>query len=359
MGKLLEIKTEHVATMKSLFELLKDVFDDLNMECIRDDEMNKKDEELKLVDTTDDFAITKVCDTGIEHDNSKKKKKSKSKVVHDRTSEEDDESKIDESKKDDTLDDDKDKKSGGIKIIAMDKTQTLLVNVKLNAKKFDIFKMKKKVFDIGINLNHLYKLLRSLQKDDSLTLCVNEEDVDWLLLKKKNDLKRYEKTERVKLMDINKTKYDIPPTAFDVVITIETSEFHSICKELSQIEQVVEIKCTKKCLTFSGKGDSLESSQSYYPDENGIKIKFSKQCKQDIIQGIFELKYLVMFTNKSQNLCPRMRIFMKNNYPLCVKFTVATLGNLLFCVSPYNEDRISKDFEDDEEYYEEDKTEYV
>jgi hypothetical protein len=101
------------------------------MECIRDDEMNKKDEELKLLDTTSDVAITKVCDTGVEHDNSKKKKKSKSKGIHDRTSDEDDDAKIDESKKDDTLDDDKDKKSGGIKIIAMDKTQTLLVNVKL------------------------------------------------------------------------------------------------------------------------------------------------------------------------------------------------------------------------------------
>ena len=50
---------------------------------------------------------------------------------------------------------------------------------------------------------------------------------------------------------------------------------------------------------------------------------------------------------------------MKNDYPLCVKFTVATLGKLLFCVSPYDEDRIVKDFDEDEEYYNENKVEYL
>jgi proliferating cell nuclear antigen len=241
----------------------------------------------------------------------------------------------------------------------MDKTQTLLVNVKLNAKKFDVFKVKKKVFDIGISLTQLYKSLKSLQKDDSLTISVNEDDKDWLMLKIKNEKKRYETSDKIKLMDINKSKYDIPSTAFDVVVTIDTEEFHTICKEMSHIQQVIEIKCTRKSLTFTSTGDSSERSKSYYPDENGIKINFSKDTKTDVVQGIFELKFLVMFTNKSQNLCPRIQLFMKNNYPLCVKFTVATLGKLLFCVSPYDEDRIAKEFDEDEEHYNEGNVDYL
>ena len=340
MGKLIEIKTEHIGAIRSLFELLKDVFDDVNIECIRDDDMNKKLDDNKADDKQIEETQTETAVT---------KKKKKKEEAEDNEEEKD-------NKKDD---DDKDKKSGGIKIVAMDKTQTLLVNVKLIAKKFDIFRVKKKVFDIGINLNQLYKSLKSLQKDDSLTISVNEDDKDWLMLKIKNEKKRYETFDKIKLMDINKSKYEIPPTAFDVVVTIDTEEFHTICKEMSHIQTVIEIKCTKKSLTFTSTGDSSERSKSYYPDENGIKINFSKDSKTDVVQGIFELKFLVMFTNKSQNLCPRIQLFMKNDYPLCVKFTVATLGKLLFCVSPYDEDRIAKDFDEDEEYYNENKVEYL
>jgi hypothetical protein len=31
----------------------------------------------------------------------------------------------------------------------------------------------------------------------------------------------------------------------------------------------------------------------------------------------------------------------------------------LFCVSPYDEDRIAKDFDEDEEYYNENKIKYI
>ena len=84
------------------------------------------------------------------------------------------------------------------------------------------------------------------------------------------------------------------------------------------------------------------------------KTGFTSERKLSCNEEIFELKFLVMFTNKSQNLCPRIQLFMKNDYPLCVKFTVATLGKLLFCVSPYDEDRIAKDFDEDDEYDEDD-----
>lgn len=335
MGKIIEIKTEHIGAIRSLFELLKDVFDDVNIECIRDDEMNMKSVK------NDEIVAT---------DNNTSSKKKKKKTADDNHSD----SQIVENEK---ISDSK--KAGGIKIVAMDKTQTLLVNVKLNAKKFDIFRTKKKVCDIGINLGQLYKSLKSLQKEDSLTISINEEDKNWLMLKIKNEKKRYETFDKIKLMDINKSKYEIPPTSFDVVVTIDTEEFHTICKEMNHIQQVIEIKCTRKCLTFTSTGDSSERSKSYYPDENGIKIQFANNTKTDVVQGIFELKFLVLFTNKSQNLCPKIQLFMKNEYPLCVKFTVATLGNLLFCVSPYDEDRIAKDFDDDEDYYNDNKIEYV
>jgi hypothetical protein len=120
---------------------------------------------------------------------------------------------------------------------------------------------------------------------------------------------------------------------------------------MSHIQQVIEISCTKKCLKFTSTGDSSERSKSYYPDENGIKINFNKDCKAEVVQGIFKLKFLVMFTNRSQNLCSKIQLYLKNDYPLCVRYTVATLGKLFFCISPYDEDKIAKDFAEEDDYY--------
>ncbi len=379
---ILEFKTEHTSTFKALFDLLKDIFDDLNMECTRDDEMNKKlDDDIpnNNNDTTDnDMSSAMKTQT-----KKNKKKKTQQNESDDDTSNKDtdkntnkdtnkntnkdmnkdtnkDMNKDTDKNTDNKTNDDDKKKAGGIKIVALDKTQTLLVNVKLDAKKFDVFKMSKRVFDIGININQLfYKSLKFLQKEDSLTMSVNSKDKDYLTLKIHNNEKCYDTHDKIKLMDINKAHYDIPPCKFDAVITIDTSEFHNICKEMAQTEKVMEIRCTKKSLTFTGKGDSSGKSKTYLPADDGVKIKFDKDCKQDIVQGIYELNHLTTFTNKSQALCQRMQIFMKNNYPLVIRFTVATLGKILFCISPYDEERIGKEFDDDDEYYNQEKVEYI
>jgi proliferating cell nuclear antigen len=51
------------------------------------------------------------------------------------------------------------------------------------------------------------------------------------------------------------------------------------------------------------------------------------------VQGVFSLKYLVLFT-KCTNLSSSVEIYLKNDYPLIVKFLVASLGELKLCLSP-------------------------
>ena len=128
---------------------------------------------------------------------------------------------------------------------------------------------------------------------------------------------------------------------------------------MSQIANYMEIKCTKKAITFTCKGDCAERSTSYYNDDSsnnndegedprGVVIRFSKKSKNEIVQGIFKLEYLVMFT-KCASLCNEIEIYMRNNYPLCIKYTVATLGRIHYCLSPYNAKNIDRNFDDNED----------
>ena len=55
--------------------------------------------------------------------------------------------------------------------------------------------------------------------------------------------------------------------------------------------------------------------------------------KNEIVQGNFELKYLTIFT-KCTNLCNEVKLFLKNDYALVVRYQVAALGEIKLVLSP-------------------------
>jgi proliferating cell nuclear antigen len=342
MGKIIEIQTEHVLSIKLLFEVLKEILNDVTIEVIRDDVMNKLSESTNYDNEQIFNEELNDLDDDIEEENKKSKKKKKDKKKD----------KIDnqfhQRKEDD------DSKCGGLKIMTVDPSKTLLIQMKLDSKQFSVFKCKPANYDICISLVQLYKLLKSLDKDDTLAICIDDDDEQHVVLKVDNQEKKCETTYRLKLMDLDKKVYKIPPIAFDAVITLDATEFHKICREMHNIAEFVEIKVTPNSITYSCKGDTSDRSTTYYPGENGIKIKFSNN-KNSIIQGIFELKYLVLFT-KCANLCSDIQIFIKNSYPLCIKYTVATLGKILLCLAPVDETHTKGSFSDDDDVYDDDDT---
>ena len=53
----------------------------------------------------------------------------------------------------------------------------------------------------------------------------------------------------------------------------------------------------------------------------------------EIVQGLFSLKHLLLFT-KCTNLSNSIEIFIKNDYPMIIRYGVANLGEIKRCLSP-------------------------
>ena len=299
MSKLIDIVLDQTTPFKTLFEGLKEILAEVNIEIIRPDKESKNGDD---------------SDKGTK------------------------------------------KETGGIKIFEIDTRKTLLLNVKLDASQFSKFECKKEVTLLGINLGNFYKLIKSLLKDDTLNIIVNDDDKHNLILKVTNLEAGKEVFNKLKLIEINKVEMEIPSVLFDVVIVFKTSEFHSICKDMDSMYDYIEFKCTKKSMTFSCKGDSTEKSCVYYANENGLKITLAENSPE-IVQGIFELERLIIFS-KYQTISTDIQIFMKNNYPVCIKYTIATLGNMFFCLNPINPQNITNYSDEDDDYEEDDKIKY-
>ena len=68
----------------------------------------------------------------------------------------------------------------GIKIVNMDKSHTILAHMFLEAVNFEYFECKKEKIIIGVNMFHLFKLINSIDNDDTLTIYIENADyVDW------------------------------------------------------------------------------------------------------------------------------------------------------------------------------------
>ena len=64
----------------------------------------------------------------------------------------------------------------GIKIINMDKTHTILVHLFLKAENFEFFECKEEKIIVGVNILHLFKLITTIDNDDTLTIYIENDD---------------------------------------------------------------------------------------------------------------------------------------------------------------------------------------
>ena len=85
-------------------------------------------------------------------------------------------------------------------------------------------------------------------------------------------------------------------------------------------------------LIFSCEGN-FASSRIFRSESDGYMEFIQKQEEDQIIQGEFSLKNLSYFI-KCTNLCNSIEMYLENNIPLIVRYSVASLGEIKLCLAP-------------------------
>lgn len=226
----------------------------------------------------------------------------------------------------------------GIKIINMDKTHTILVHLQLKADNFEVYKCNYDKIIIGVNMFHLFKLINSIDNDDTLTIYIENEDyvdgiVSELGLKFENGDIKQSKIQKLRLIEPDKEELQIPDIEFSSIINMPSSDFQKIVRDLASISEKLEIKSVGDELIFKCAGQYAKA-EIRRTETNGGSMQFiNKLSTYDIVQGEFSLKNLVYFI-KCTNLCNQIEIYLENNRPLIVKYNVASLGHIKLCLAP-------------------------
>ena len=225
----------------------------------------------------------------------------------------------------------------GIRIINMDKSHTILAHLFLDASKFEEYYCKYDKIIIGVNMFHLFKLINSIDNDDTLTIYIDENEysdgiVDNLGLKFENGDVRQVKEQKLKLIEPDEEELELPDVKFSSIITLPSSDFQKIIRDLSNISERLEIKSVGDELIFECKG-AWASAKITRSECNGNMEFFQKPDSSAVIQGEFSLKNLSYFI-KCTNLCSSIEVYLENDLPLVVKYAVASLGSIKLCLAP-------------------------
>lgn len=233
----------------------------------------------------------------------------------------------------------------GLRVIAMNKACAVLVHLRLDASRFENFRCSRPL-NLGINIINLHKLIKTVGNSDTLTLYV-EEGESHLGIKIESSEKNSRTVYNLNLLDMENTKITVSPMQFEDVIVLGSAEFQKLCRDMHNIADVVEIKVVNDEVAFSCRGDfstqetvlgngclqKVAPEDRDDPEDGAEAAPIDPDGDSKITQGMFNLDYLVMFT-RCTNLSSTVQLYLKNDFPLFVRYTVGNLGEIKLVCAP-------------------------
>lgn len=233
----------------------------------------------------------------------------------------------------------------GMSILTLDGSRVALVYLSLPAKNFEKYKCSNKL-EIGVNMLSLWKMAKQAVGRDTITMYVTSAHSELLYLVIKNkDAAGDDNINELKLRDIDSEEMSIPDVSFDSVITMPSAYFQKIMRAMADIGDDVSISYYDKKLVMSCSGDSAKQTVTV---RDGNQDGNTTMQAEDSVRftAQFPLKFLVLFS-KSQGLSDVMEMMVKSEFPLVLKYSVASLGEIKFCLAQKHEE--DSDMEDPEE----------
>lgn len=235
----------------------------------------------------------------------------------------------------------------GMKIMATDPLRQVLVHMFLDGSRFEHYYCPGKVF-AGVNMIQFAKLVKSVTNNNTLTFSMDANDMNHLYIKIENFEKNQRTNFKMRLLDLPQDKLSARPLLFNSLVTMPSADFQKIVRDMAQLGvEHVELKDVQNQLIFSCAGDFGSQETILCERETNQHVK---KDPTEILQGVFSLKLLSTFTNCT-NLSNTVEIMLKNDYPLILRYGVASLGEIKLCLTPV----VQKDVDEEDDAHPEDE----
>ncbi|KII67418.1 Proliferating cell nuclear antigen [Thelohanellus kitauei] len=225
--------------------------------------------------------------------------------------------------------------TSGIRAQAMDPSHASLACLKITTEAFETYRCDRNVV-LGLNIANLSKILKSLEAGDVLSISYgkSENTVDFCITSKRMDkVANFE----IILININPESLAIPDEQADAEVTVPSSKFGQLCKDLATFGDTVQVTASKSSINFSSEGSlgtaKITLRQAVDVDESDAG-NVTIDCREEVDES-YSLKFLSSFT-KATPLAKNVTLNLFRGAPVCVEFKLndGEWGQLKFYLAP-------------------------
>ena len=215
--------------------------------------------------------------------------------------------------------------SDGIKLLTVDNKRPahLLLNLALKGQSFDEYHCPKPL-SVGMNLQHVYKLLKSIKKKDKIELFIQKNSPKLLGITTIQADSGQPVTSHIKIQTLSQVATEIPDD-YGHPVHIPTSTFQKMCKDMQSISNKINVYSKGTFLKFSVDVEGLYNREVPFGE-------LDEEAEDDEYEDIFHTKSLSQLI-KVSGLNARMQVFTpppnsEIEIPLKISINTGQLGKL-------------------------------
>lgn len=228
----------------------------------------------------------------------------------------------------------KKKQSGGIRIHQLSQNHVVMFKIDLYANKFDEFYCEE-MTTVAVDVPVLCNIFNTIANNDVLCMYIMKSDPSFLnisSIRRDNDEKHGgNKDIQLSLAEAQYEKIPLNKIKAQKRMYMSITSFHRACKNAMEIKaSVTEILAVNNEVKFHSFADTLNYKETF-TDPN-----YSGNDDGVIVRSRFSTPLLFEFSKNNNDLCKKLIINVRNDYPLIIEYKASTLGKIYVIIAPHD-----------------------
>jgi proliferating cell nuclear antigen PCNA len=214
--------------------------------------------------------------------------------------------------------------ANGMNVRNIDDNQNIMLDVTLDGSRFVSFQCKSKI-TIGVHIDHMFKIIKTIKKQDSVTLIVLEDEPGMLRIDIERDSVCF-CTSKLPLQTVQLRNIDLPPsTQYVHVINLSSRDFFKIIKEVSTIADKVQVATTSNCIDILSDNSGM-FSKTFSIGAGTVCADASESATEPVV-STFYVQEFQKFA-KIAMMSSMFTIKTGTTVPLCIEANIGQIGTL-------------------------------
>ena len=185
---------------------------------------------------------------------------------------------------------------------------------------------------IGLNLKHLYKMLKSMKKKDTIEFIIKDLTLDNFCIRvipRENNRvsESYIKIHEYQMIDIELPGESIDGPRYGRPVNILSNDFQKMIKDLCSISNDIKIRATEHTVNFCCMIDKVLSKQITFGNDIHEYTSTHAPLEPLIYEGEFDIVQILTII-KISGLNRQIQMFCTTGLPILLKSHVGNMGEL-------------------------------